>query len=504
MRLVRSSVLVSAKVLLASMCACGGSGGGDPRVCGSEGDCGPLARCVAATCVEDAAPVAVLVLPEAPQALALVEFDASASSDPDASLGDRVAAFHWTFTSLDDGCAAPAVTGTDAKARVRFGCGGAFRVSLVVVDEKGKESSPVSADLAVAPHSGSSILVPSADQTVNHVCSGTPRVCTTEGTGPVVTVQLAGGIEAVGTVAYHWTVDPPQSGPLDAHKRVTFTPSADVSNPVVHIEADESALAALVDDWILRVSAHDDAGPLGEATTRISVKNRPPVLVQPAPAVTVDHTFSGGSYRASADASRWQDPDGDPLAMAEPTGSTVCPDVSFKADGTALIQCTRTFSGTLALGGFVGTHSVTVRASDPWTSATSPSATAITINNQPPTANDTLTVAPDTCEDVAPCCAHEASACIAWTRACSATTIHPHPAISDPDGDPVAVAWFGGDWTPGTQVCLPADCTAEGTIPEFHACSGPGETGSRTGTYSVTDGLATTPMRTLTTSWYYY
>jgi len=500
MRLATSGMLLVAVALLTSTGGCGGGGGGDPRNCGGVEDCGNLARCLGATCVEDAAPVAVLAVPDAIEALALAEFDGSASSDPDSPLGDRIAAFHWTFTSLDDACAGPTVSGTDARARVRFACPGAFRVGLVVVDELGKESS-ASADVTVAPHPESPTVVASPDRSVNHVCSGTPRVCTTEGTAPAVIAHLADGIEPVGTVVYHWAVDPPQSGPLDAHKRVTFLPSAAAASPSVRIEVDEAAVAAIVDDWVLRVTATDDAGPLGEATTRISVKNRGPALAAATPSVTVDHTYSGALYRASADTSRWQDPDGDPLTPVGSTGSAICASVTFKADGTAVVQCTRAFTGIPALTGFVTTHTVTVLASDPWVAAPSASATAITIGNRAATAASSTVNATGgpPCSEGA-CCRSEPEpprTCLDYRLTCDSYVAHPHPSLADPDGDPVSLTWAWTGGGNGASVCEPSACAAELPVPSYIGCGSPPPT-TVVGTFTVTDGGGSSSTGTLT------
>lgn len=491
MRLVSSGAAVVAAAFLASLGGCGGGGGGDPRSCGGGGACGETARCLGSTCVEDVAPVAVLGVPRDLEALALVEFDGSASSDPDASIGDEIKAFHWSFTSLDGACPAPASTGTEAKARVRFGCAGAFRVTLVVADDLGKESAPASADLTVAPYAGNPMLIASADQSVDHLCAGTPRVCTTQGATPVVRAHLADGVQPVGAVAYQWTVETS----LDSHKRVAFAPSAGVADPSVRIEVDEVELQAIKNDWIFRVSASDDAGPLGEAATRISVKNRPPVLAAAQPSAAVDHAYSAGFYRASADASVWSDPDGDPLSLAGATGSTSCASVSFKANGTAVIDCARAFSGTPGLAGFAATHSVSVRARDPWDAAASASTTSVTIQNHPPTAtSSTVNVAaPSGTCSAGVCCRSDPEPpreCIAWRISCDAYVAHPKPIVTDPDGDPLVLDWAWTGGSTGSAVCEPSACAADLAVPAATGCETP-PGGTASGSFTVSDGLNT-------------
>jgi hypothetical protein len=478
--------LLAAAAAGALSAGCGGGGGLDPRAC-SEG-CAITARCLGGSCVEDGAPEAVLLAPASARARALVELDGSASADPDAALGDHVAGHRWTLTGLAAACAAPAVASTGATARVRFDCAGEFRVQLVVVDDLGKESVPVTADVAVdAP--GPSPVVAGADRTVNHVCSGAPRTCTTDGTAPVVTASLAPGTALSGAVAYHWSADPPRGVPLDEHRRVTFSPSADVAEPTVHIDVDSVALPAIVDDWVLRVSARDDAGPLGDATTRVSVTNRPPALVDAVPALSVGHVYSAGAYRATARTSRWQDPDGDPIWLAAETGSGICSTVSFADDGTAVVGCFRAFAGSPGLSGFAATHALSIQPQDPWQAAV-PSPTAITILNRPVSATSSTAAGALDCQEGAGCCRWEdPHTCGIPEYACAEQSVLLHPDLSDPDGDPLEVTWAGGGFLAQSLVCEPAACTGTTTsIPASAGCSQPH--GSRTGAFSASDGLS--------------
>ena len=81
-----------------------------PLDCGADADCPSASRCVESACVANAAPLAAISAPAAPEAHALVDLDGSGSSDPDA--GDGAVTFAWTVSAVDAPCAPPVVAGT--------------------------------------------------------------------------------------------------------------------------------------------------------------------------------------------------------------------------------------------------------------------------------------------------------------------------------------------------------------------------------------------------------
>jgi hypothetical protein len=292
---------------------CGPGVGASPRRCASEDQCAPTDACVAGTCVSDTAPTAVIAVPDGVEANALYVFDGTGSCDPDAP-DDRIVSYAWSFTAAGAPCTAPVVAGTDALARVRFGCPGRYTVRLVVKDEKGLESAPASRELVVAPYAGRPLVEVGPDVTVGHVCGGSPGRCTT---ASGVSLSATVAVSSEGPVKLRWSVEPPPGRELGPTRRVQFVPGADVAAPTVQLETDDAAISG---DWVFRVEAWDAAGLLGGAAVRVSITNRPPVIAVP-PVSSIPHSFDPGSSTFLASGSfpvSVTDPDGDPMDRRPP------------------------------------------------------------------------------------------------------------------------------------------------------------------------------------------
>lgn len=271
--------------------------------CRSDGQCPANARCQSGVCAADGPPVATLRPIGTVAAYALVPLDGSASRDPD----DTIAEHAWTIRALDARCAPPEVATNAPLASVRFGCAGRFEVSLTVRDELGVESEPATQEVNVVPAAGEPVVAASPDAAAEHVCRGSPLRCRTERA-----IQLAASAPA--GLALRWSVEPPVERPLDASRRVRFVPDAASAEPFVEIETDGTAISG---DWIFRVEALDACGVVGAALTRVSVRNRAPVVTF-EPAGPFPHAFDAGrSVFTSEGALHWSvvDPDGDPVQL---------------------------------------------------------------------------------------------------------------------------------------------------------------------------------------------
>ena len=291
-------------LLAGALVAC--SGEEPARKCTTEAECPSGARCRGSVCVENSPPVAAVSAPAAPVEFALVTLSGVGSSDPDPE--DASFTYRWTVRSTGAPCQPPVVAGTAATAQVRFGCAGAYEVALVVEDGLGAASAPVTAAVNVAADPGPSIVTAGADLSGPHTCAGSPLRCTLEAGGGSFTLHATGPSSGVG---FRWTVQPPAGRELGAGRRVTFTPGPDVLQPEARIETDGLAISG---DWIFRLEAYDDAGALGAAVTRVSVGNRPPVVIGVPGAVP--HQFVQMTQRFEAAGSiavTVSDPDGDPL-----------------------------------------------------------------------------------------------------------------------------------------------------------------------------------------------
>lgn len=271
--------------------------------CRSDAQCAANARCESGVCAADGVPVAVLRPVGPVEVYALVQLDGSASRDPDDAIAEHV----WTIRAIDARCAPPEVAGIAPVAPVRFGCPGRFEVSLAVRDGLGVESEPATQQVEVVPAAGEPIVAASPDVASEHVCRASPLRCRTEGA-----IQLAAAAPA--GLALRWSVEPPAERPLDATRRVRFVPDAASPEPLVVIETDGTAISG---DWVFRVEALDAYGVVGAALTRVSVRNRPPVVTF-EPAAPFPHAFDAArSVFTSEGALHWSvvDPDGDPVQV---------------------------------------------------------------------------------------------------------------------------------------------------------------------------------------------
>jgi hypothetical protein len=300
----RTGLPVVAAIALA---ACG-PGSSAARACGGDAECPPTARCTAGACVANAPPAPEIALPEAAVANALLSFDGSASADRDPD--DGIVSFAWTFRAVDAPCAAPLVASTGPSASVRFACPGRYAVELTVTDRLAASATAVR-ELEVLPRAAALVTV-GPDVAVEHACTLVPARC-----APVAIVTLSAAAPEVVSpdLAFEWTVEPPADRPLDAHRRVSFSPDRFAASPTVQIETDGQAISG---DWVFRLEARDGAGVVGTAATRVTVGNRPPSIQRTLP--VFHHAFDGARFTVYAEIPfTLVDPDGDPVFVPSMT-----------------------------------------------------------------------------------------------------------------------------------------------------------------------------------------
>jgi hypothetical protein len=297
------SHLVLATGCLFALAACAPGAPAPPR-CHDDARCPVGSRCISGACVANAAPIADLQIPAGTlEAHVLLSFDGSGSSDPDAGAGDGIAAYAWSCRAIAAGCAPPAVAGIGPLALVRFACAGRYAIDLAVSDNLGATAA-VTRELEIAPYSGPALVTVADDLALDHACG--PSGC--EVVGEVRLSASAPGSEPA-ELSFLWTVEPPPDRPLEPGRRVIFEPGPDVADPAVAIVTDGQAISG---DWIFRVEVRDGAGLIGSAATRISVKNRPPVVVKAIP--LVHHRFDGARFLAEAEI---------PVAVVDPDGDVI-------------------------------------------------------------------------------------------------------------------------------------------------------------------------------------
>lgn len=296
------SLLVAAAGILA-LHGCG-STPAKPQPCTTSSECSPSSRCISQTCVANAPPVADIALPAgALEANALLAFDGSASADPDP--GDSIASRAWGVRAVAAGCAPPVVAGNGPVAQVRFACPGTYAVDLAVKDQLGAEGTATK-EVQVLPYSGPPLLTLGPDVSVGHACTAGPAYCTTAG---AVDLSVAPTADAPPNLTLLWSVEPPAGLPLDANRRVAFSPGADAPAPSVTIETDGQAISG---DWIFHVDALDAIGVVASGAVRVSIGNTAPVIARTIP--VPDHAFDGAQLTASGEVPfTVTDADGDAL-----------------------------------------------------------------------------------------------------------------------------------------------------------------------------------------------
>jgi hypothetical protein len=409
-----------------------------PRSCESSAECPPDARCLAASCVANAAPLPAIALPAAAlRANVLLTFDGSGSADPDP--GDSVVAYGWAFRAIAASCPPPQVASAEPLANVRFACAGRYAADLTVTDQLARSATRTE-EFEVAPLDGPALVTVSADLAVDHACTTLPTRCTPSGE---VTLSASAPTVDSPDLAFEWTVEPPSNRPLDAGRRVVFTPSAGVAAPSISIETDGQAISG---DWIFRVEARDGAGIVGVAATRVSILNRPPVIQKTLP--VPDHAFDGERFTASGEIPfTMTDPDGDQLfgpalawhhvgdggatfsgtLLGDPTRLVFSIAVPYAAPDDAL----------LLIGGEGLERSVTFEVSDV-NGAITPEVWPIVVANRPP-----VLVSP-----AAPRTVDHAFDAVAGTYVATA----PLSTWSDPDGDPLVQSPGSGTGDPSCAV----------------------------------------------------
>jgi hypothetical protein len=204
------------------------------------------------------------------------------------------------------------------------------------------------------------------------------------------------------------------------------------------------------------------------AVASLTIANRPPIVKEAVPAVSVPHAYDAAArrYVATASGARFEDPDGDPLRPSAVAFSN-CNHVRLDA-GRAVIDCWLSWDYTLGglppLQDFATVNYSSASASDGWASVAA--TTLITILDRPATVSVSVT-------SVESCACTWASPC--WKLAYTSKGVRVPVLLADPDGDPsqVSITAHGGASTPAAPVtCLPGWCYPTFDAPDFYTVSG--------------------------------
>ena len=191
------------------------------------------------------------------------------------------------------------------------------------------------------------------------------------------------------------------------------------------------------------------------AVAALTIANRPPIVKEAVPAVSVPHAYDAVArrYVATASGALFEDPDGDPMQATAATYDN-CHTVTLDG-GRAVIGCALgwdyTLGGLPPLFDFARSNPSSISVSDGWASVLA--STQITVLDRPATVT-------------APPTAVESCACVygspCWKNALTMTGVRVPVLLDDPDGDPAQVSLGVGSSQPVPQpppvTCVPGWC----------------------------------------------
>jgi len=192
--------------------------------------------------------------------------------------------------------------------------------------------------------------------------------------------------------------------------------------------------------------ASDSNGAKGSASWPIVVQNRPPRWYPASGSLSIQHTFDGTSYTASAALGRWVDDDGDPVEL-DATGDAVCtvaPVPESQGALSARADCRQVFGNVWSIFPLIAPHTLSLSAHDPWSSS-APAQALVNVLDEPPAATPSNVKIPVGSQH-GPCCRWEydhhtyLTVCTAKAATYPAGSIRRTSfGVADPEHDPVRV-----------------------------------------------------------------
>jgi len=215
----------------------------------------------------------------------------------------------------------------------------------------------------------------------------------------------------------------------------------------------------------ITLTARDPNGGEAQFTWDIAVGNRLPRMVSAPGAASVSHTFDAARRRYLALASLGDvvDDDGDPIAQGSITGDAVCTEISTVVGaGRPTVTCALPYLGVPRADLFSGDRRVQVVLADPF-GAEASFPFLVSIQNRAPVLTARPEVPVTSCVTSRTCCDFDpiARQCLAYDFSAGSGSGHLDPAVTDPDGDPLAFRFDTGGCgsaTPASFACTMPDC----------------------------------------------